>query len=281
MKFGCEYIFTDAMRGLTTIHPAMHGHINVLAETQRPKAAIVVTDSILCFLNGKRSRTAYEPVEEFKLAFGTDWDYVEVKIIWGADLPLIREYARVNAKAQLRMRDPDRDTPRIFGIIRWNGKELVGRDGLTDFVSSWRHECAHPDRFGTEARILGNVRRLAQRKTISDEFICICGIESYINELPSFVDDFWKDIFDVIKGLDIPRFRPDNLVFMSDRVDQWHLRKTQENVDKFVIVSTVKLFYHANVVNASREGIAALNRVQRFKYNWEASGGGPQVLRKG
>ena len=42
----------------------MFGHLNVLAETQRRKAVIIVTDSILCFLNGKRSRTAYEPVQE-------------------------------------------------------------------------------------------------------------------------------------------------------------------------------------------------------------------------
>ena len=92
MLYGCwvrDYIFTDAMRGLTTIHPSMFGHLNVLVETPRPKAAIVVADSILCFLNGKRSRTAYEPVDEFKLAFGTDWDYIEVKVIWGADLSRI------------------------------------------------------------------------------------------------------------------------------------------------------------------------------------------------
>ena len=73
----------------------MFGHLNVLAETQRRKATIIVTDSVLCFLNGKRSRTAYEPVEEIRIAFGRDWDFVEVKvkIVWGADLPrLMREY---------------------------------------------------------------------------------------------------------------------------------------------------------------------------------------------
>ena len=109
MLYDCwvsDCIFTDAMWGLTTIHPSMFGHLNVLAETQRRKAAVIITDSVLCFLNGKRSRTAYEPVEEIRIAFGRDWDFVEVKIVWGADLPrLMREYeaavARVHAKAHL------------------------------------------------------------------------------------------------------------------------------------------------------------------------------------
>ena len=54
-------------------------------------------------------------------------------------------------------------------------------------------------------------------------------------------------------------------------MDNWHLRKTQENIDRFVsyVTSIVKLSYHANVVEASREGIAALNRVRRFRHNWD------------
>ena len=202
MLYDCcvrDYIFTDAMRGLTTLHPSMFGHLNVLAETQRRKAVIIVTDSILCFLNGKRSRTAYEPMQELNLAFGGDWDYVEIKIVWGADLPrLMREYnaavARVHAKANLNMRDPARDTPRIFGLIWWNGNDLVGRNGITPYDHSWRYEAAHPDRIGTEARIIGNVKLLAECKEASDELCCICGISSYLYKLPSFVHDFWKEI---------------------------------------------------------------------------------------
>ena len=279
MLYDCwvrDYIFTDAMRGLTTLHPSMFGHLNVLAETQRRKAVVIVTDSVLCFLNGKRSRTAYEPVQELNIAFGGDWDFVEVKIVWGADLPrLMREYhaaiARVHAKANFTMRDPARDTPRIFGLIWWNGNDLVGRNGITPYDHSWRYESADPDRLGTQARIIGNVKRLAACQEASDELCCICGISSYLYELPDYVDDFWKEINAVIEELGIHRFQPDNLIFQSDRVDNWHLRKTQENIDRFVsyVASIVKLSYHANVVEASREGIAALNRVRRFRHNWE------------
>ena len=244
-----DYIYSDAMRGLTTIHPTMYGHLNVLAETERPKAAVIVTDSIFCFLNGKRSRTAYGPFEEIRLAFGVDRNDVEIKIVWGADLPrLICEYndavARVKAKAQFRMRDPERDAPRIYGLIWWNGNELVGRNGICDYELPWGHEMANPDRSGAEARILGTVKRLSRCKHISDEFVCLCGVRSYIFEMPSYVDEFWDKIYEVIDELGIPRFEPSNLVFQSDRVDRWHLRRTQENVDKFVnyVVSTVNLF---------------------------------------
>ena len=187
----------------------------------------------------------------------------------------MREYkaavARVHARANLNMRDPARDTPRIFGLIWWNGNDLVGRNGITPYDHSWRYEAAHPDRLGTQARILGNVKLLAECKEVSDELCCICGISSYLYELPSFVDDFWKEINEVIEGLGVHRFQPDNLIFQSDRVDNWHLRKTQENIDRFVsyVTSIVKLSYHANVVEASREGIAALNRVRRFRHNWD------------
>ena len=75
------------------------------------------------------------------------------------------------------MRDPARDSPRIFGIIWWNGNDLVGRNGITPYDHPWRYENPH-------------VRRLSERKDISDELICICGISSYIFELPDFVDDF-------------------------------------------------------------------------------------------
>ena len=53
-----------------------------------------------------------------------------------------------------------------------------------------------------------------------------------------------------MQELGIHRFQPDNLIFQSDRVDNWHLRKTQENIDRFVsyVASIVKLSYHANVV---------------------------------
>ena len=281
MLYDCwvrDYIFTESMMGLTTIHPSAFGHLNVLAETQRRKAVVIITDSILCFLNGKRSRTAYEPVQEFNVAFGGDWDFIEVKIVWGAELPrLMAEYkaavARVNARALLNMRDPARDTPRIFGLIWWNGNDLVGRNGITPNDSTWRYEAANPDRLGTQARILGNVKLLAECKEISDELCCICGISSYLFELPSFVDIFWAEINDIIESLGIHRFQPDNLVYQSDKVDQWHMRKTQENIDRFVnyVTSIVKLSYHVNVVEASREGIAALNRVRRFKYSWDSS----------
>ena len=227
-----DCIFTDAMRGLTTIHPTMYGHLNALAETQRPKAAIVVTDSILCFLNGKRSKTAYEPVDEIKLAFGKDWSDVEVRIIWGpwgADLPrLLREYnddagARIKARAQLKMCNPEQDSPRIYGLIWWNGNDLVGRNGICDFQSSWRHECANPDRLGTEARILATFEDWNNASSIQKSLF---GISSYIFELPSFVDECWTKVFDVIDELGIPRFQPDTIVYNADRVDQWHLRKT-------------------------------------------------------
>ena len=65
----------------------------------------------------------------------------------------------------------------------------------------------------------------------------------HIFELPSFVDDFWSEINSIIEELGIPRFQPDNIAFSADRVDPWHLRKTQENIDKFVnyMVALVKL----------------------------------------
>ena len=86
-----------------------------------------------------------------------------------------------------------------------------------------------------------------------------------------YIDEFWAEINAVIEDLGIHRFQPDNLSFQSDRVGNWRLRKTQENIDRFVsyLVSLVKLSYHANVVEASREAIAALNRVKRFRYSWE------------
>ena len=90
-----------------------------------------------------------------------------MKIVWGADLlRLMREYqaavARVHAKARLTARDPARDTPRIFGLIWWNGDDLIGRNGITPYDHSWRYEGAHPDRLGTCARILGNVKPRGQ-----------------------------------------------------------------------------------------------------------------------
>ena len=42
-----EFVMTEAMRGLTTIRRETHGHLNVLAETQRPKFAIVVRTGML------------------------------------------------------------------------------------------------------------------------------------------------------------------------------------------------------------------------------------------
>ena len=45
-----------------------YGHLNVLPGTQRPKAAVIVTGSIFCFLDGKRSKTAYtSPSRRFGL----------------------------------------------------------------------------------------------------------------------------------------------------------------------------------------------------------------------
>ena len=170
------------------------------------------------------------------------------------------------------MRDPARDNPRIFGCIWWNGNDLVGRNGITPNDSTWRYEPAHPDPVATQARILGNVKLLAECKEMSDELCCICGISSYLFELPAHVDIFWAEINDVVESLGIYRFQPDSLIYQSDRVDQWHMRKTQENIDRFVnyVTSIVKLAYHVNVVEASREGIAALNRVKRFRYTWHS-----------
>ena len=79
----------------------------------------------------------------------------------------------------------------------------MGRNGITAYDHSWRCENPHPDPVGTHARILGNVKRLADCKAISDELCCICGISSYLNELPSFVDDFWAEINAVIEDLGI------------------------------------------------------------------------------
>ena len=67
----------------------------------------------------------------------------------------------------------------------------------------------------------------------ADEFILITSLKSYILEMPDFVDEFWEKIFAVLEELGITGLDPSKLVFKSDRVDRWHLRKTQENVDKF------------------------------------------------
>ena len=100
-------------------------------------------------------------------------------------------------------------------MIWWNGNDLVGRNGITPYDHSWRYECAHPDPVGTRARILGTVKRLADCKAISDELCCICGISSYLYELPDYVDEFWAEINAMIEDLGIHRFQPEATLSFS------------------------------------------------------------------
>lgn len=111
------------MEGLTTVHPEMYGHLNVLVQMQRPEVAVIVTDPTLCFLAGKRSKEAYEPIEEFKRAFGPEWTVeIQTRIVWCAELPCpIDESAKITihikAKSHLTMRNPELEVPRIFGLV--------------------------------------------------------------------------------------------------------------------------------------------------------------------
>lgn len=108
-------------------------------------------------------------------------------------------------------------------------------------------------------------RRLAECKQVSPEFKL-----SYMKGRVLWMNSGQK-VFDVLNEVGVPRIDPSNfMVFRSERVDRWQFKKTAENVDNIVrfTAAILKLYYHANVVEASREGITALNRITRF-YNWE------------